>query len=541
MKYRSLATLGAWSVVLAFAFSASCGGGSDVSETSGPGSGGAGGAAGTTGGSGGSAGSVTGGGAGGGAGGTAGSSDASAGAGGAAGSAGASAGAGGAAGSDGGTAPDATNDESGDGAPVEVARKTIGKAGGTIASPDSVVSFAIPADALMNDIEFTLTRIGTGTDGAIGSVFDLGPAGTTFNDVVTVRIDHTGWPLGSTDPNALRVATWIDGTWYVLPFAAYDTANEIVSAGTTHLTRFGFVAPPAPVQPPELGPYGRCCQYDGSCGQGGTCMLAGFVQGTFAYGACGPHVGGANEVDDCSADAECPAHPSHRGTPKCIRGERPGEPAATEGGLNWRFRGCALACVPNGCPPGMLCAHSLTTAETGPAGGICVYPSTDNVLSAECAQRKPWCLSHGLCATGERCIQSRCVACPAEVPTCPGRDDPCTNGNPGYHCRNIGNFCGQACRPACQAKEDCGGEDADCDGRVDELCLPCLTDEHCNKGQVCEGGNCVECRKPPMGGCTLGDTCNSFEQCCPASACKCDSDHCTCVAYGNGCTRWEIK
>jgi len=267
-------------------------------------------------------------------------------------------------------------------------------------------------------------------------------------------------------------------------------------------------------------------------------MVAGFVQGTFSYGACSPDVGGANSIDGCTTDAECPAHPSRRGTPKCVRGERPGEPASTGGGLNWRFRGCALACVPNGCPPGMMCAHSLTTAETGPAGGFCVYPSTDNVLSPECAKKESWCTSHGACKPGERCVRSRCVPCGGNS-TCPGSDDPCRNGASGYQCRDVGNSCGKTCKPACETKESCGGDDADCNGNVDDLCLPCASDEHCNKGQVCES-DCAECLKPPMGGCTLGATCNSFEECCPAGGCKCDSIHCTCMAYGNGCTRWQV-
>ncbi len=88
----------------------------------------------------------------------------------------------------------------------DVVTKTIGSAGGSIVSDDSVVELNIPAGALASDQEIGIQSITNETPNGIGFSYHLTPDGTTFKIPVTLIFHYVDVQLNGIEPYLLFVA-----------------------------------------------------------------------------------------------------------------------------------------------------------------------------------------------------------------------------------------------------------------------------------------------------------------------------------------------
>ena len=87
------------------------------------------------------------------------------------------------------------------GAPVTA---TIGAAGGTLVSPDGVLSLEIPAGALAADTAVGIQPIAHLAPGGVGAGYELTPEGTTFAKPVTLRFKYTEQTTAGSAPTLSR-------------------------------------------------------------------------------------------------------------------------------------------------------------------------------------------------------------------------------------------------------------------------------------------------------------------------------------------------
>lgn len=96
--------------------------------------------------------------------------------------------------------------------------QTIGAAGGNLSSGDSTVAITVPAGAVDEDIEFSITPVTDPTTAAVAT-FDLQPEGRTFASPVTITFrapDEAGVTRTSIEvwesPIVTRMASGSDST-----------------------------------------------------------------------------------------------------------------------------------------------------------------------------------------------------------------------------------------------------------------------------------------------------------------------------------------
>jgi hypothetical protein len=113
---------------------------------------------------------------------------------------------------------------------------TIGAAGGVLASPDGGLRLLVPAGALSQDTALTLEPITRTAPGGRGEAWRLGPAGTTFAQAATLRLQLPDFATASLLP-ALGVGYQdAQGYWRWLDAVTRDTAGQSLSVTTTHLS-----------------------------------------------------------------------------------------------------------------------------------------------------------------------------------------------------------------------------------------------------------------------------------------------------------------
>lgn len=123
---------------------------------------------------------------------------------------------------------------------------TIGAGGGSIAMAGQI-ELAIPAGALDQDRQFTLSAVAsppadpTGRD-ALGSVYSIGPSGTTFDQPATLTLHYDESDLGGADESDIVIYTSSGGAWTALP-TTVDEANDRATADVVHLSYFAATMP----------------------------------------------------------------------------------------------------------------------------------------------------------------------------------------------------------------------------------------------------------------------------------------------------------
>ena len=144
--------------------------------------------------------------------------------------------------------PRATDVGTPSGSPVE---KTIGPAGGTLASADDLLTIDVPAGALAADTQLGIQPLTSTAPNGLGSGFRLTPAGTTFSSPVALTFKPTTDQLAGT-VLALTGIGYQDssGFWRWMPGVERDEANGRVSVATTHFSDWSLLAG-AQLRPPS--------------------------------------------------------------------------------------------------------------------------------------------------------------------------------------------------------------------------------------------------------------------------------------------------
>lgn len=135
---------------------------------------------------------------------------------------------------------DSQPDTSGD-----VARATIGPAGGQLVSKDGAVSLHVPAGALDQDVELAIAPAKNAPVGGLGKAYDFLPHGTTFEQPVSLVFNNDYTPAAGA---IVGVGMVIGGRWVPVPTSGLDGSGQKVLATTQHFSTYGGIAIP-PAQP----------------------------------------------------------------------------------------------------------------------------------------------------------------------------------------------------------------------------------------------------------------------------------------------------
>ena len=130
------------------------------------------------------------------------------------------------------------------GTPIgSAASATLGAAGGTLSSPDSRVTLAVPAGALAADTVIGIQPITNHAHGGRGNAYRFTPDGQTFQTPVTLKFTYTDADLEGTVAQAMGAAYQsADGYWNWVKNPVLDTATKTVTVSTTHFTDYADAA-----------------------------------------------------------------------------------------------------------------------------------------------------------------------------------------------------------------------------------------------------------------------------------------------------------
>jgi hypothetical protein len=471
---------------------------------------------------------------------------------------------------------------------VPTVQMAVGPTGGTITSADGRVSLEIPAGALAASTTFSIGPASSAPAGAVGTVWEIGPTGTTFAKpvVLTLRYDmNAGSPPAGTN---VAVATVVGDHWQRMP-SVLDGAGG-AHAAIVHLSLWAVVRKVATDCLNDVTCGKTCCDQLAGKFSGDaevmTCRGAAFFDYIACYAGCAGTTKPQNYGSTCLRDC---CH-EHRGTVddaadcrlakpgdlaavyECARdclGDDP-EPFVCFVPPRGRCAPCAdnpndschtsgAACVIT--HPGENGAPDTTTPGKcqgfGNKCGLCVeacekIETCDNqrdddcngVIDDGCRARR--CTSSATCAQGQDCVHGFCTPCgdPANV-ACTTTGAACSfkeeaNGPTiAGKCQGYGNKCG-TCEAACAAIETCAnGRDDDCNGQIDDGCEArrCTVGSACPEGQDCLSGFCGPCNDPALYACTNSGAACSYKENGDAQGATINGK---CQGYGNKCGTCEV-
>lgn len=117
-----------------------------------------------------------------------------------------------------------------------VVQKSIGPAGGTIASADGTISLSIPAGAVAAPTNFSIQPISNTVPLGAGPSFRLLPGDVTFSQPATITITYKDEMLDGREEEALDIAYQDNtGTWKALNKTIQDTTKHTLTVQTTRL------------------------------------------------------------------------------------------------------------------------------------------------------------------------------------------------------------------------------------------------------------------------------------------------------------------
>ena len=119
---------------------------------------------------------------------------------------------------------------------------SIGPNGGTVTSSDGKAKIVISPGSLSQDTGITVAAVSNAPSGNIGTAYEFGPDGTTFNEPVTISITYNKTFLPS-DVSELDIKLGMvtNNQWQEITNSVVDTVANIVSGTTSHLSTYGVM------------------------------------------------------------------------------------------------------------------------------------------------------------------------------------------------------------------------------------------------------------------------------------------------------------
>ena len=126
----------------------------------------------------------------------------------------------------------------------------VSPSGATLLVQSGVVQILVPAEAVASQTNLTVVAsTSSAADPSVirGTAFEFGPAGTSFQKAVSLRIKYNpaNLPAG-TEQAALKLHLSTSSGWEALPSSVVDTTAKIVSAEVSHFSTYAVIIP-APV------------------------------------------------------------------------------------------------------------------------------------------------------------------------------------------------------------------------------------------------------------------------------------------------------
>src|SRR3972149_10174401 len=120
---------------------------------------------------------------------------------------------------------------------------SIGPNGGTVTSSNGKAKIVLPSGALSQDTGITVAVVSNQPSGNIGTAYEFGPDGTTFNKPVTISItyDEASLPSGVIESD-IKLGMITNNQWQEITNSVVDTVANIVSGTTSHLSIYGVIA-----------------------------------------------------------------------------------------------------------------------------------------------------------------------------------------------------------------------------------------------------------------------------------------------------------
>ena len=120
---------------------------------------------------------------------------------------------------------------------------SIGLNGGTVIISDGKAKIVLPSGALSQDTGITVAPVSNQPAGNIGTAYEVGPDGTTFNKPVTISItyDEASLPSGVIESD-IKLGMITNNQWQEITNSDVDTVANIVSGITSHLSIYGVIA-----------------------------------------------------------------------------------------------------------------------------------------------------------------------------------------------------------------------------------------------------------------------------------------------------------
>ena len=120
--------------------------------------------------------------------------------------------------------------------------KSIGPAGGSIASPDGRITVKVPPNEVPVAIEFSIQPITNQAQGGLGNAYRLEPNGQKFAMPAEVTFKYDDHDLEGTAPEFLEVAYQDEQkVWQSLKTTKIDSAGKTFTVSTTHFTDMSFL------------------------------------------------------------------------------------------------------------------------------------------------------------------------------------------------------------------------------------------------------------------------------------------------------------
>ncbi|MFZ1799552.1 MAG: hypothetical protein WAU24_06765, partial [Chitinophagaceae bacterium] len=123
-----------------------------------------------------------------------------------------------------------------------ITTKTIGAAGGIVKSLNGKITLNIPAGALAANTEIGIEETVNNAPSSCGNSFKLTPNGLIFSKPVLLSLKYSNNDIEGTFPEALSIATEMDGTWMASQKAEVNSATNTITLPIKHFSDWGVIA-----------------------------------------------------------------------------------------------------------------------------------------------------------------------------------------------------------------------------------------------------------------------------------------------------------